>query len=266
MVKPQVTKLKNSAVSFWCFLTVLISHARTMGWIDVCEFTVNTVTVNLLKTFALIHLEMIVARMNDMKVAATVPSATTRASTGGTSGATPVPTASRIDVFKTKGIFTYILNSCDEELQIWIGNNMDKVRDCGLTLFKMLSTKIVQCAQASIRLARTSLHTMTLKDYNNNAEKLVNEMESKIQVLSVGSEQPHSVFADVFRIFSKANNAEFRSLVLQYSRLYDEGTEYDADWLLNIFVSKCKQLVSEGEWKCEDKESTFVSMLQQIQK
>jgi len=266
MVKPQVSKLKNSAVSFWCFLTVLISHAGTMGWTDICQFTVNSVAVNLLKTFALVPLETIVDRMNQMRVTAAVPAAATRAATGGDATASPGPTDSLIGIFKSKAMFTYILNSCDEELQIWIGNNMDKVRDCGLTLFKMLSTKIVQCTRASIRLARTSLHTITLKEYNNNVEKLVNDMESKIKTLSVGGEQPNSIFADIFRIFSKANNAEFRSLVLQYSRLYDEGTEYEYDWLLNIFVTKYKQLVSEGEWKEEDNESKFVTMIQQIQK
>ena len=88
---------------------------------------------------------------------------------------------------------------------------------------------------------------MTLKNYNNNVEKLVNDIESKIKILSVGGEQPHSIFADIFRIFLKADNVEFRSLVHQYSRLYDEGTEYEADWLLNVLVTKYKQIISEGE-------------------
>ena len=90
---------------------------------------------------------------------------------------------------------------------------MDKVRDCGLTLFKMLSNKIAQCTRASIQLAHTSLHIITLKDYNYNVEKLINDIESKIKILSVGGEQPHSIFADIFCIFSKADNAEFCSLV-----------------------------------------------------
>ena len=77
MVKPQVTKLKNLAVSFRCFLMVMISHTRTMEWINFCYFTVNTVTVNLFKTFALVPLEMIVNRMNQMRIAATISTATT---------------------------------------------------------------------------------------------------------------------------------------------------------------------------------------------
>ena len=266
MVKPQAAKLKNTAISFWCFLTVLISHATTMGWMDLCEFVVNSSTINLFKTFALVPLEMIVNRMSAMRISAANPPAATRTTTGGDANASPGPTAAQIGTFKSKGIFNYILNSCDEELQVWIGNNLNKINDCGLTLFKMLSSKIVQCTRASIRLARTSLHTITLKNYNNNVEKLVNDMENKIKILSVGGEQPNSIFADIFRIFSKADNAEFRSMVHQYSRLYDEGVEYESDWMLNVFVTKYKQLVLEGDWKDEDKESTFVAMLQQVQK
>ena len=238
MVKPPVMKLKNAAVSFWFFLTVLVSHATTMGWMNICNFKINGTTVNLLRTFAMVPLEMIVNRMNAMRVTAAALPATTRATTGGTACATPTPTAAQIGIFKTKGMSNYILNSCDEELQVWIRNNMDKVRDCGSTLFKMLSTKIAQCDRSSIRLARTTLHTITLKDYNNNVEKLVNDMESKIKILSVGGEQPLSAFADIFRIFAKADNQEFHSLVHQCSRLHDEGTEYEADWLLNKFVAK----------------------------
>lgn len=54
---------------------------------------------------------------------------------------------------------------------------------------------------------------MTLKNHNNNVEKLVNEIEGKIKLLSCGSEDPNSIFADIFRIFFKASNEEFCSLV-----------------------------------------------------
>ena len=101
------------------------------------------VTVNLFKTFALVPLEMIVNRMDQMRIAAAVPTATTRAITIGTDSATPGFTASQIGIFKLKAMLNYILNLCDKELQVWIGNNMNKVRDCSLTLFKMLSAKIV---------------------------------------------------------------------------------------------------------------------------
>ena len=73
-----------------------------------------------------------------------------------------------------------------------------------------------------MRLSRTTLHTMTLKEHNNNVEKLVESMESKIKILSCGGEEPSSVFADAFRIFSKTSNDEFKSLAHQYSRLCDE--------------------------------------------
>ena len=120
MVKPQATKLKNTVVSFWCFLTVLVSHAATMGWMDLCQFTVNSNAVNLLKTFALVPLEMIVSRMNAMRISAAVSPATTRAATSSDATVPAGPTNAQIGIFKTKGMLTYILNSCDEELQIWI--------------------------------------------------------------------------------------------------------------------------------------------------
>ena len=88
---------------------------------------------------------------------------------------------------------------------------------------------------------------MTLKEYNNNVEKLVESMESKIKILSCGGEQPSSVFADIFHIFRKTTNDELKSLVLQYSRLYDKGEEFEYDFLLHTFVTKYKQLVTEGE-------------------
>ena len=55
-------------------------------------------------------------------------------------------------------------------------------------------------------------------------------------------------------------------MVYQYSRLYHEGTEYKSNWLLSVFVTKYKQLVLEGDWKDEDKESVFVAILKQVQK
>ena len=54
---------------------------------------------------------------------------------------------------------------------------------------------------------------MTLKEYNNNVEKLMNDIESKIKILSVDGEQSYSIFANIFHVFSKADNAEFCSLV-----------------------------------------------------
>ena len=81
-----------------------------MKWIDIDEFAVNTVIVNLFKTFALVSIEIIIKRMNRMRITAAAPAVATRASPG--------PTASQIRNFKQKGIFAYILNSYDEELQI----------------------------------------------------------------------------------------------------------------------------------------------------
>ena len=150
-------------------------------------------------------------------------------------------------------------------LQLWIGNLCDKIKEDGTVLLKLLSHKIIQCAKASMRLARTSSHAMTLSDYNDNVEKLVEEMESKIKLLSCGGEEPSSMFADIFRIFGKTSNDELRSLVHQYSRLHDEGTEYEHDFLLQTFLAKCKQLVSEGEWKSGKDEVNIVALLQQVQ-
>jgi len=122
-------------------------------------------------------------------------------------------TPSQIASFKARGICTYILNVCDEDLQLWIRNNISKIQSDGPVLFKILSTKIIQYTRAFIYLTRASLHTMTLKNHNNNVEKLVNEIEGKIKLLSCGSEDPNSIFADIFRIFFKASNEEFCSLV-----------------------------------------------------
>ena len=167
--------------------------------------------------------------MNAMRITPAIPCATTCTTTSSDATTSSSPTAAQISIFKSKGIFNYILNSCNEKLQVWIGNNLNKLSNCGLTLFKILSTKIVQCTRASIRLTRTSLHTITLKNYNNNIEKLTSDMENKIKILSVGGEQPNSIFVDIFYIFSKADNTEFCSLVHQYSRLYDESTEYESN-------------------------------------
>jgi len=265
MVKPSLTKLKNTTISFWCFITVLLSHSSMMGWTDICTFVVNSISVNILEKFAMVPIEMITSRVASRNTAAALNTHATRAATGGDATAPVGPTASQIAKFKSKAMYTYILNSCDEDLQLWIGNNFSKIKEDGIILFKMLSHKIIQCTKASIRYARTSLHTMTLKDYNNNVEKVVSEMEHKIKILSCGGEEPSSVFADIFRIFSKSNNEEFRSLVQQYSRLYDEGNTYEYDWLLNTLVTKYKQLVMEGEWKEEKETPDFVAMLNKVQ-
>jgi len=106
MVKPGITKLKNDAVSFWCFLTILISHASMMDWTDILTFTVNRATVNLLKQFVTVPLDTIVtACTKQITQATSAPPETIHA-----------PTASQIALFKAKEMFTYILNTCDEEL------------------------------------------------------------------------------------------------------------------------------------------------------
>ena len=135
VVKPPSMKLKNVAMSFWCFLTVLISH-----------------------------------------VDATVLPAT-RAVTGDTVSSPVIPTASRIASFKARGMCAHALNVCDEDLQLWIDNILSKIQSDGAVSFKMLSVKIAQCTRIAIRLACASLYAMTLKDYNDNIEKLANEME-----------------------------------------------------------------------------------------
>ena len=93
MVKAPSTKLKNTAISFWCFLAILLSHAEMMGWMDILEFTVDSATVNLLKTFALVPLEMVILRRDALILAAKTATASTRAATGGTAGGPIVPTA-----------------------------------------------------------------------------------------------------------------------------------------------------------------------------
>ena len=134
-------------------------------------------------------------------------------STHVTATAPVAPTPAQKRLFKEKGMCEQVLNTCDEDSQLWISNNMNKIKSAGTIIFKMLSTKIVQYTRATVPLACTSLHTMTLKDYNNNTETLVNKMESKIKLLSCGGEEPHSVFVNVFCMFSKAPNDEFYSLV-----------------------------------------------------
>ena len=95
-------------------------------------------------------------------------------------------------------------------------------------------------------LARSSLYAMTLANYNNNAEKLVEEIEAKIKLLSCGGKELSSTFADVFRTFSKTSNDELKSLVHQCLRLYDKGAQHKCNFLLQTFLTKHKQLVAEG--------------------
>ena len=85
---------------------------------DLYQFTVNSNTINLLKTFTLVSLEIIVNQMHAMWISATVSPTATWAATGGDTTVPAGPTNAQIIIFKTKGIFTYILNSYDEELQI----------------------------------------------------------------------------------------------------------------------------------------------------
>ena len=56
-----------------------------------------------------------------------------------------------------------------------------------------------------------------------------------------------------------------KSLVHQHSRLYDEGVDYEYDFLLHTFVTKHKQLVAEGEWKDAKGNVNIVALLQQVQ-
>ena len=76
--------------------------------------------------------------MSAMRISAAISPATTRSATSGDATISTSPTDAQMGIFKTKGMLTYILNSCDKELQIWIGNNIDKVRNYGLILFKIL--------------------------------------------------------------------------------------------------------------------------------
>ena len=122
MIKPGMTKLKNNAVSFWCFLTLLISHASVMDWNDVLTFTVNSVAVNLLKQFVVVPLDLIMNTCATRMTQATAPPLATISTT-----TTTGPTAAQIARFKVKGMFTWILNACDGELQLWIGNSYDKI-------------------------------------------------------------------------------------------------------------------------------------------
>ena len=73
MVKPGLTKLKNNAVSFWCFLTLLISHASMIDWTDMLTFTVNATATNLLKQFVLVPLDMIVSTCDARVTQAALP-------------------------------------------------------------------------------------------------------------------------------------------------------------------------------------------------
>ena len=89
-----------------------------MGWTDLCQFVVNSNAVNLLKTFAVVPLEIIVNRMNVMRISAAVSPTATQAATGSDTTVPNSSTLTQISIFKIKGMFTYILNSCDKELQI----------------------------------------------------------------------------------------------------------------------------------------------------
>ena len=64
-----------------------------MSWIDICEFTVNSIIVNLLKIFALVSIEMIIHRRDTLASATHSTPSTTCATTGGTPGSLVIPTA-----------------------------------------------------------------------------------------------------------------------------------------------------------------------------
>ena len=76
--KTRTTKLKNSAVSFWCFLSVLIAHANMMEWSDTLTFIINGRAVNLIKQFIVVPLDAITARANERIAQAAMPPPATR--------------------------------------------------------------------------------------------------------------------------------------------------------------------------------------------
>ena len=134
---------------FWRFTTVLITHAFNMGWIEILEFTINGVAHKILHRFAIV----------DLSEAATM-------STNRLSGITVV---FRRKIHKARAMCSHILNSCEESLQLHIGNMKSKINEDWVTIFKMLSLKIMQVSKGEIRLARTSLHAVTLGDFIDNA-------------------------------------------------------------------------------------------------
>ena len=95
--KPSLTKLKNVGVSFWCFLTILASHAGKMGWKDIFTFTIATRAVHTLHEFASVLLELIKTRENTRNAVA--DPARTRTS------ATAPTTDNQIKYFEVKATY-----------------------------------------------------------------------------------------------------------------------------------------------------------------
>ena len=74
-----------------------------------------------------------------------------------------------------------------------------------IILVKILLHKKIHYTKVLIRFTYASLHVTILKDYNNNTEKVVTNIEYKIKILSCGREESSSVFSDIYSIFLKSN-------------------------------------------------------------
>ena len=122
MIKLAVTKLKSATISFWYFLILLLSHSNVMRLTNTCEFTINCETVNILHKTILVLIETITQCVDSHKRNAEVLTASTRGTADNNLKASPAPNTSKIAEFETKEMRTFILDSCEECLKLWIGN------------------------------------------------------------------------------------------------------------------------------------------------
>ena len=66
-----------------------------------------------------------------------------------------------------------------------------------------------------------------MNEHNRNTERIAQVTQGHINVLSCGGEEPTLTLADIFHIFSKSKNEEFRAQVQSCSNTCNNGEDLD---------------------------------------
>ena len=224
---------KQDKSNFWTFHETFSNHIRNMGWEDIMVYSIDSVEKNLTTQFGEIEMNALNREWQTIANSDTSAVLTKK--------------------LKQSSMYTWILNSVDQDFKKYLTQNASKHDRQGQQAWKLITEHSVKSDKQAIRRAMCKMHKLKLDDFNYNVHDLINAVIDNKAILTSCGETDNSIVSNLFRILSDAPCPEFKSWVLTNQNVYDDGGTFDLDNFLVSCPNKYTNFVADGLWKSGEK-------------
>jgi hypothetical protein len=233
------TKFTGEVKDFRLFINYLSSCATECCWdTTILEFVVNGETLNLIKDYGRIPMQMI-TDARDLR-----------------NSITPVTNADARPRIDSRMMFKCLESSIDDKVYRQIMSKLTDISRDGPTMFKQITVGTFTTTQAQTFSIKTELYSMDLKRHKHNILKFHLNVDDKIDTLNAVGKPPadDDIVIGLFKAYDTSNNALFKEYVRFLKSEYNEGRFTNRKDLMHKVEAKYDELCIENKWKVAKQE------------